>query len=412
MDKFFGQRTCTLDATTCTQDYYEINHITVAEMLYEENLLHEIDTIQISTCHRYISICFKTRELLLDFCEHEHTILTDTIAIFIPDYYDRTRISVENLPIELPDEDVKKFLSTYVQPIGKTHYTGKKHHNKYYTTGTRVYQCIHIKQHIPRHIYHFGRNLRIRYDSQPPSDSTTKTDNNTNDKNLDDNMDKTPGPKTHQQIPETSPIPTIHDTPIITATQLALETTDTTPQPTENTQTDNNTQMETDTETETETETETQPKMDKITVQKPKQTRPTLSLYEQTNYSPQRQKHTPITATQRALETTHTTPQHTEKRPTLSHYEQTFYSPQRQKHSLYWRGYVEYNGNLRKRYDLFPNQLYQVIEQKDPKSKEFDTYFKNTFEYNDIQNEIRQTSRHNDIDRIERKISKMRKTET
>ena len=237
MDKFYGQRTCTLDATTCTQDYYQINHTTVAEMLYEENLLHEIDTIQISTCHRYISICFKTRELLLDFCEHEHTILTDTIAKFTPDYYDRNRISVENLPIELPDKDVKKFLSTYVQPIGKTHYTGKRHHNKYYTTGTRVYQ------HIPRHIYHFGRYLRIRYDSQPP-DPTTKTDN-TNDKNFDENMEKTPGTKTHHQIPETTPIPTINDTPIITATQLVPETTDTTPQPTENTQTDNDTQTET-----------------------------------------------------------------------------------------------------------------------------------------------------------------------
>ena len=97
MDKFYGQRTCTLDATTCTLDYYQINHATVAEMLYEENLLHEIDTIQISTCHRYISVCFKTRELLLDFCEHEHTILTDTLAKFTPDHYDRTRISVENL---------------------------------------------------------------------------------------------------------------------------------------------------------------------------------------------------------------------------------------------------------------------------------------------------------------------------
>ena len=320
MDKFHGQRTCTLDATTCTQDYYQINHTTAAEMLYEENLLHETDTIQISTCHRYISICFKTRELLLDFCEHEHTILTDTVAKFTPDYCDRTRISVENLPIELPDEDVKKFLSTYVQPIKKTYYTG-----------TRVYQCIHIKQHIPRRIYHFGRYLRIRYDSQPPSDSTTITDNNTNAKNFDENMDKTPGPKTHNQIPETTPIPTIHDTPIITATQPVLETIDTTPQPTENTQTEN------DTQTETDTETETQPKPDTITVRKPKQTRPTLSHYEQTNYSPQRQKHT-----------------------------------------LYWRGYVEYNGNLKKRYELFPNQLYQVIRQKDPKSKEFDTYFKKT----------------------------------
>ena len=138
-------------------------------------------------------------------------------------------------------------------------------------------------------------------------------------------MDKTPRPKTHNQIPET--------TPIITATQPLLENIDTTPQPTENTQTENDTQTETD----TEIETETQPKPGTITVRKPKQTRPTLAHYEQTNYSPQRQKHT-----------------------------------------LYWRGYVEYNGNLKKRYDLFPNQLYQVIRQKDPKSKEFDTYFKKT----------------------------------
>ena len=412
MDKFYGQRTCTLDATTCTQDYHQINHTTVAEMLYEENLLHEIDTIQISTCHRYISICFKTRELLLDFCEQEHTLLTDTIAIFTPDYYDRIRISIENLPIELPDEDVKKLLSTYVQTIGKTHYTGKKHHNKYYTTGTRVYQCIHINQHIPRHIYHFGRNLRIRYDSQPLSDFTTKTDNNTNDKNLDENMDKTPTPKTDQQIPETTPIPTIHDTPNITAIQLVPENTDATSQPTENIQTDNDTQTETNTETETETETETQPKTDKITVRKPKQTNPTLSHLAQTKNSLQGQKHTLITATHQALETIHTTPQPTEKSPTLSHYEQMYYSPQKQKHTLYWRGYVEYNGRLRKRYDLFPNQLYQVIQQNNQKSKEFDIYFKNTIEYNDIQNEIRQSSRHNDIDRIRRKISNMKKTET
>ena len=136
----------------------------------------------------------------------------------------------------------------------------------------------------------------------------------------------------HHQIPETTPIPTIHDTPIITATQLVPETTDTTPPPTENTQTDNDTQKDTDTETETETETETQPKTDKITVRKPKQTHLTLSHFEQRNYSPQRQKHT-----------------------------------------LYWRSYVEYNGNREKRYELFPNQLYQVLIKKDPNSKEFDT---------------------------------------
>ena len=94
-------------------------HSTVAEMLQEEGLLDEIDTIQISTCHRYISICFKSRQLLLEFCEKEH-ILQDLSIQFIPDYYERTRISIENLPIEIPDEKVCKFLLIYTTPIGKT----------------------------------------------------------------------------------------------------------------------------------------------------------------------------------------------------------------------------------------------------------------------------------------------------
>ena len=111
------------------------------------------------------SICFKTWELLLQFYEQEHTLLPDVLVEFIPDYYDRTRISIENLPTELPDEDVQELLSTYATPIGKTYYTGKRHKKKYYTTGTTVYQCVHLRQHLPRNIYKFGRYLRIRYNS-------------------------------------------------------------------------------------------------------------------------------------------------------------------------------------------------------------------------------------------------------
>ena len=133
-----------MDLTTFIQDYDQITHTNIAEMLHEGNLLHEIDTIQICTCHTYISICFKTRKLLLKFCEHEHTLLSDTHVTFTPDYHDRIRISIENF---------KEFLLTYAIPIGKTYYTGKRHNNKYYTTGTRVYQGKHLKQHLPRHIY-------------------------------------------------------------------------------------------------------------------------------------------------------------------------------------------------------------------------------------------------------------------
>ena len=45
MGKSHGQRTCTMDFTTFTQDYQQITHTIIAEMLHEENLLHEIDTI-------------------------------------------------------------------------------------------------------------------------------------------------------------------------------------------------------------------------------------------------------------------------------------------------------------------------------------------------------------------------------
>ena len=122
----------------------------------------------------------KKKQKLLEFCQQEHILLPDIPVQFPPDYYGRTRILIENLPIELPDEDVQDFLSACATPIGKTYYTGKRHNNKYYTTGTRVYQCINLQQHLPRHIYEFGRYLRIRYNSQPTPASTTTSENNEN----------------------------------------------------------------------------------------------------------------------------------------------------------------------------------------------------------------------------------------
>ena len=43
-----------------------------------------------------------------------------------------------------------------------------------------IYQCIKLLQHIPRHIYQFGRYLRIRYDSQPINNPTISGNNNPN----------------------------------------------------------------------------------------------------------------------------------------------------------------------------------------------------------------------------------------
>ena len=127
-------------------------------MLSNENYLHETHTIQISTYKRFLSICFDWREILLQFVGTDH-LLTDIPVTFEPGYYDKIRIFIENIPIELPDQEVKKFLSTYTTTIGKTYYSEIKHSSKFFTIGTRVYQCIKLNQHIPRHICHFGRYL-------------------------------------------------------------------------------------------------------------------------------------------------------------------------------------------------------------------------------------------------------------
>ena len=118
------------------------------------------------------------------------------------------RLSIENRPIELPDKDVKEFLSTYTTTIGKTYYPGIKHSNKYFTAGTRIYQCIKLHVLI---LYHFGRYLRIRYDQQPHGKPTNS------DNNINQNTDKTPTPtnKNNNEIPDVTPTPVTHNTKII-----------------------------------------------------------------------------------------------------------------------------------------------------------------------------------------------------
>ena len=174
---FYVQRTCTVNISKyLPEGYHTITRTIVAQMLFEENYLHDIDTIQISTCHRFISICFNSRQILLTYCEDEHQILPYLHIKFTPDHSEIIRISIENIPIELPHKEVKTFLSDYATPVGKTYYPGQNFHNKFYTTGTRVYHCVRMTQHLPRHYFHFNRNLRIRYDSQPEYMTTTNYD--------------------------------------------------------------------------------------------------------------------------------------------------------------------------------------------------------------------------------------------
>ena len=96
-----GERTCTANNSTYPpEDPGAITRTIVPQMLAEETYLQETHTIQISTCHKFISICFNTRHILLTFREKEHEILSDIYIKFEPDYFDKIRISIENIPIE------------------------------------------------------------------------------------------------------------------------------------------------------------------------------------------------------------------------------------------------------------------------------------------------------------------------
>lgn len=80
-----------------TSPQYEImnckdTHDTISQYLHSQELLELITSIQIPTCHCYLSICFKNRETMETYCEEDH-IIGDTITItFKPDYQRETQI--------------------------------------------------------------------------------------------------------------------------------------------------------------------------------------------------------------------------------------------------------------------------------------------------------------------------------
>ena len=124
MVKFHGQRTCPLNMKEYLPDNYTHNNRSYAS---RRRIPHR------NTYNSDLHLS-QIRKTLLKFCNTEHQLLPNTYVHFEPDYHDKIRISIENIPIELPDREVKTFLSEYATPIGKTYYPGITHYNKYFTT--------------------------------------------------------------------------------------------------------------------------------------------------------------------------------------------------------------------------------------------------------------------------------------
>ena len=116
MSKFYGQHTCALNISEYFPDTYNnITHTTIATMLAKEDNLSETHSIQISSCHRFSSICFTNREILLKFCDTELLLIPNTYVHLESDYHTRIVIPIENIPKELSDKEVKIFLSKMQQ---------------------------------------------------------------------------------------------------------------------------------------------------------------------------------------------------------------------------------------------------------------------------------------------------------
>lgn len=106
VDHFYGYNTCT--ANIPSNNHIFITHEVITEYLYYQELLPHITCIQISLCHKYLSICFKDRDTMETFCKEEHFIISEPF-IFTPDYQKKKRISIENVTTELHDTKMRTF---------------------------------------------------------------------------------------------------------------------------------------------------------------------------------------------------------------------------------------------------------------------------------------------------------------
>ena len=108
----------------------------------------------------------------------------------------------------------------------------------------------------------------------------------------------------------------------------------------------------------------------------------------------------------------------TQPQLTLTNYEKQTLSLEEQTSYLYWRGLIKFEGSLKRRYSLYPNQLYRHIKRKRYKNKTpCEAELKTIFEYITIKTEngnffffytsykqeedfLRQKCRENDIQRM------------
>ena len=165
MTKFHGQRTCTLNIREYLPDTYNnMTHTSIATMLAQEEYLAETHTIKIYSWDFFQSVSLIKKYYWNSATQNinYYLLLMSFLNLIIMIKYEYPSNTYQ---LNCLSRRLKLFYQN-MTATGKTYYPGITHNNKHFTTGTRVYQCIKLKNEIPRHLYEFGRYLRICYDSQ------------------------------------------------------------------------------------------------------------------------------------------------------------------------------------------------------------------------------------------------------
>ena len=149
-----------------------LDHNDFAEALDDRDVLRLTETIQVSSNKNFLSITFKSKEIMEAFCTEPLLVRGWNISFRpsknFPQKKKLFNISFLNIPSETPDEHLTDFLNQYADIVGTPLHIKKEYKGIYYMTGTRVYQVTKLHQDIP-HILHnmFGRAILYIYHNHP-----------------------------------------------------------------------------------------------------------------------------------------------------------------------------------------------------------------------------------------------------
>ena len=173
-----GRSTCTANAfdiqhTLKSENQTLISRKDIAEALHKRNILRQTKVIQLSSNLKYISIQFETSMLMETFCTDPLTVRDYSIT-FKPDfcknnfrYQEPETISFLNVPSEADEDSMTQFVQQYAVVIAQPRYPTETINDIQYLTGTRIYRVHSRREHIPRIIKLFGRQIQCIYTKQP-----------------------------------------------------------------------------------------------------------------------------------------------------------------------------------------------------------------------------------------------------